>query len=248
MGGKLETRTTLNDMCLTDVDSLSHSKFKYYEKQINSLSDSEFDDFIMYLIQNTEDYDLLAENLAAFDIEFTKPNTLAQGASMSPMGVPSNNAYISVASARQGSQSYQRLYAYVKLNATETSPGSDDAVAVYFDSNKADFYSYNTGDYTSLKSFTQKDNGVLIFNFYDRISGSNQGYGVVYVTPKRSGVWIDYGAEWIHTYTTKSISYTPTLEFSYGGAGKVEGSLGVSWTVSSVEAMWQRADVNSFKW
>ena len=248
MVGSLESRTTINDLCLANIDSLSNDKLKAYQKQIKSLSDSEFDAFIMYLVQNTENYDILTENLAAFDIDFTKPESTDAGSLMAPMSVPSNNATISVASARQGSQNYQRLYAYAKLNSTETSPGSDDAIAVYFDSSKATFYSYAAGDYTSLKSFTQKDNGTIIFNFYDRTSGSNQGYGVVYVTPKSSGVWIDYGAEWIHTYTTQNVSYTPSLGFTYSGSGGVGGSAGVSWTVSTVEESWQLADVNSFKW
>lgn len=241
-GGYLD----INDLSYITVDKLSSQEQIYLSDKIADLSDNEFDKFIVSVLQNTNDRRKLIENLSVLGVEVTPPNKNIQ-----PNGVPAYNASVWVTSTKRIGDSFYRLIGYTSLDTTERRPGSYDVITIYFDSNKASYYHYNTSDYTDLRSGQYATSGTVVFNLYDKLMGTTTQYGAVYVTPKSgmSGQWVDFGADWTHTYTkTEVTSITPTTNITFGGVGGVRGSIGVSVNIDpSVEDKWTLADTNAVR-
>ena len=79
------------------------------------------------------------------------------------------------------------------------------------------------------------------------MAGTNYGISIVRVKPKSGtfGKALEYAASWIHTYKKTEASGSVEGGISYGGKGKVEGSVGVTVNLSSSESSWQRMEDNA---
>lgn len=234
----------IDDLSYILTNKLSSQEQTYIKQKIANLNDKEFDEFIISALQNTNDINKLIETLSLLGVEVTKPNKKIQ-----LQGVPGRNASVWVVSARRTGESFYRLIGYTSLDFIETRPGSYDVITMYFDSDMTNYYHYNTSDYTDLRSGQYATSGTFVFNLYDKFMGRSTQYGAVYVTPKSntSGEWLDFGADWAHTFTkTETTSITPTAKITFDGKGKVSGSVGVSVTIDpSVEDKWEKGDTNA---
>lgn len=228
-----------------NLDIISKEDKQALKNKIESLSDKKFDDFIVNSLENSNDKIKLKNNLRQLGVELNLNNNN----NYTLCSVPSYDAEIYVTSVRRGSDSYYRLISYVNLKKSEIRPGSPDIIAMYFDSNKAEYYSYNTSTNTSLNTGINATRGTLVFNLYDNRMGTSTEYVSVYVTPRHisSNNWIDFGSDWTHTYRKTSVSgISPSAEITFIGGSIVGGSVGVSVNIDlSVESSWKLADTNA---
>ena len=172
-------------------------------------------DLITDLVNTASDYKGLQETLKALDVELLEAKV-----QYNEEQIQNPNANVTLYASKRERDSYYRLYAKYTLESREYNPGSADVVTMYFYTSKADYYLYNCeSKYTSLRSGQYATSGTLAFNFYDDIASMNYSYAVAYVTPKSDmrGQWLDYGAEWTHTFTgpetqTWSIKCTNTVK------------------------------------
>lgn len=134
------------------------------------------------------------------------------------------------------------------MKSTETRSGSEDVVAVYFDSTLATYYGTSTvGNYVNLRDSSRAGSGTVVFNFDDKLAGTNSCSSIVYVIAKSgtSGKTFKYAAKWVHTYTKTDVSGSFTADISYGGSTGVSGSIGVNVNLSPSETSWQRMEDNA---
>lgn len=229
-----------------EINQMTKVEQDLLKKEISKMSDDVFDQYMINLLQNSDDLNKLTKNLLYLGVDVFIPKT-----QYDILEVPPYSATISVSSAKRTGDPYYRLYGYTSLSYPETKSGSYDVITVYFDSSKANYYSYNTSSYTDLRSGLYATSGTVVFNLYDKYMGISTQYGAVYVTPKSgySGQWVDFGADWTHTFTKPEVTgITPTAQISFGGKGIVSGSIGVSVSIDpSVEQKWDKADTNAFR-
>lgn len=227
-----------------DITTLSDNQIELIKDEIATMNNSEFDQYAVNLVQSASNKEILLNNLAEVDVYIDYKDI----APSIQRGVSVGNSTMTVYSMKRSSESFYRLFAITQLNTKETRPGSEDVVAIYFNSNLATYYGTSTvGDYTNLKDSSKRNSGTVVFNFDDKLAGTNAGSSIVYVIPKTgtSGKTFEYAAKWVHTYTKTDISGTFNAGISYGGNSGITGSIGVEVTVSSSESTWQRTEDNA---
>ncbi|WP_410771364.1 hypothetical protein [Fontibacillus sp. BL9] len=241
-----ESPLSLQNLSNEDVSKLSTKGIENIKKQINSMSNKEFDNFIVDYLRNNSDHDKATINLSKLGVTLEKPSQAIKTRS-----VDAWEAELWVTSARRGGESFHRLIAYYGFDqASETKPASYDVIGVYWNKNAASYYSYNNSDSTknSLRSGQRTGEGLALFNAYDDKMLITMDYWVsVYVTPKTNGGDIDFGADWTHTYDQKSTTSTGQASISFGGTGLIEGSIGYSVTTSTTETSWTLSDTNAIE-
>lgn len=244
----------------SNINSEEFSNNKYtYEKQINAMSDQQFDEFVASQISKSNDDKKLEKNLSALGIQVQnikrskqsskkiKNSSLVKNSALDPPTLTYDNGEITMTEAKRGGQPYYRLIANLHPDSNELYPGSLDSVIMYFDSSKASYYSYGYSSLVSLRSGQYATKGTTVFNLNDRnIVGGDDYYCSTYVTPKGSGLDIDFGADWVHTYTYQSTSTTYATSLSFGGDSGISGSIGCSINVTNAETYWQRGDTDAF--
>lgn len=236
---------SLQNLSNEEFSELSTKGIESLKKQIDTMGDREFDDFIVKYLKNNIDHEKAAVNLSKLGVTLAKkPSQLIETRS-----VEAYEADIWVTAAKRGGESFYRLIAYYGFDdASETKPGSYDVVGIYWNKNSASYYSYNNSsdEKNSLRSGQRSGDGLVLFNAYDdKMYITMDYYVAVYVTPKANGGDIDFGADWTHTYDEKSTSSTGQASISFGGDGIVSGSIGYSVTTSTTEESWTLADTNA---
>lgn len=87
------------------------------------------------------------------------------------------------------------------------------------------------------------------FNFYDDIALTNGSYAVIYITPKQviAGKLLDFGAEWVHTFTELEAQDKGSTNLEFGGTGLVSGSVGCFVTIPTDQKQWRIECVNTVR-
>lgn len=239
----------LND---DNINALTTSQKKELKNDISKLSEDEYTKYISNLVHSTKDVNKLKAGLKSIDVELSDVKT--KKVDENGYEILSTQAYhaaISTYSSKRAGESFHYLHADFMLGELELKPATYDVIGIFYNSAKASYHSYGVeSNYTSLKSSSQVANGVGLFNFYDNLVGWNYNtwhYCTLRVTPKVVGEWIDFGADFNHTYNVDKTTTTGTAGVTYNASGIVSGSAGYSVTTSSVEASWQIADTNAFK-
>ncbi len=238
----------LKDLASISSENLSDFQITSLKNQIMNLDDKTYDGLIAELVWTTSDYKSLQKTLEKVGVELSDPKELNDQNSI--QRIPPYDGNIVVYSNKRVTDSYYRLFAEYSLSTVEPFPKSADVIILYYDSTKATYYDYNAESrYSSLRSGQYATSGTLAFNFYDDIAFTNYSYSAVYVTPKSgtSGQWLDYGADFVHTYTEYEVSGTFTTSLKFGGTGLVGGSIGCSVTVSPNHVEWSIADLNAVR-
>lgn len=231
----------LNNLSLS---TLSDKEVQKLKKQINRLADSEFDKFIVEYLRTEVNKQVAKEKLAKLDVQLVLPSTKV----IEPLKLDAWELDLSVYTVKRGGDSFHRIIADYVPSDKETYPASYDAIGITWDPSKASYYAYNVSSqqHSSLKDYSERNKGIVVFNVYDsRLSVGGVYYDAVYVTPKVSGAWMDFGAKYTHTYVTYNTSVTLNPSISYTTPGIVSGSLNYKLNISSVESSWQKADTNA---
>lgn len=242
--------TNLSALVSSDIDDFSLAQINSLKNQINSLDNKSYNDFLASLVAKADDYELLQNNLKLLGVElvnFKVKNVSNTNNEFVLMSSPNNASIITYANKRHG-DSYYRLYAQYNLTYREWYAGSQDVILMYFNNNMANYYSYNCeSNYTTLRSGQYATSGTLAFNFSDAAAGTNTSYAVTYVTPKSGtqGQWLDFGADWVHTYLEEDTQSSFSTSLNFGGTGGVTGSIGCTVTVSTNQYDWSLADTNA---
>lgn len=233
--------TSLSNISLSDISSDDLGKLK---EQVKKLSDKDFDRFIVDYLVKEDDKKVAKEKLAQLDVQISEP----KAGTIQPLSLEAWDLDLSVTAAKRGGESFWRLIAYYTPNGLETYPASYDALSVTWDPSQASYYSYSVSSSTnsSLKNYSQKNNGIIVFNVYDKkFVYGNTYYDAAYVTPKISSEWLDFGAKYVHTYTTYSTTVTLNPAISYTYPGLVSGSMDFTLTLAQQESSWDKADTNA---
>lgn len=211
-----------------------------YTNKIQSLSDSEFNEMIAEMMENTTDIYELRDKLAMFDVELGT----SEADDCSLMTLEDTDVNFTNYYAKRGGDSFYRLFIKMTFDAQEFNPGSLDGLVTYFDPDMSEYFGYDilAEDAFTLRSDRSKDDGYITFNFHDELLhgvGYQDAYTVVmHVIPLVSGQYIDYGAELGHSYTENNISISGsigiTLPKTFGGEIGFEANQGEEyWQVSS---------------
>lgn len=213
--------------------------------KVNSLTNKEFDDFIVAYLTEDKDFAKI-DNLLKIGIIIQTPKKANEKIIIQGLEGPDLNIYIT-ATKRIGDPFY-RLITYYKPSAAEQFPASYDSITLSWDSSIGEFYSYNTSDskYNSLKSSSGAYNGTLVFNSYDyRFSIlTPEQYVAAYVTPIASG-YLDFAVEYQHSFTNFTFSGTLDPSVSFSGPGIVKGSIGAKINWNYQESVWTKGDINT---
>lgn len=234
----------IDNLASLSLSTLSNKEVQDLEKQIDKLSDTEFDKFIVEYLRAEVNKQAAKEKLARLDVQLTIPSTKV----VEPLRLDAWELDLSVYTVKRGGDVFHRIIADYIPSDIENYPASYDAIAITWDPSKASYYLYNVSSqqYSSLKDYSQKNKGILVFNVYDsQLSVGGIYYDAVYVTPKVSGYWMDYGAKYIHTYTTYNTSVALNPSLTYTTPGIVSSSLNFTLNLSPVESSWQKADTNA---
>ncbi|MBP1906487.1 hypothetical protein J2Z32_003149 [Paenibacillus turicensis] len=230
-----------------EINTMSLQELNTFKKEIYELNDKQFNQFIVKYLKNNTDYEQVKKELAKLDVEITVPKLTTN--SISPMYTEAYNANLWVTSAKRGGESFYRLIAYYGFDKgyAEWNPATYDVIGVYWNKNAASFYSYenSSDEHNSLKSAQNKSEGLLLFNAYDSKMASGVDFYVAAYVTKKNNTNIDFGADWTHTYSTKSTSSSGSAKVDFGGNGIVGGSIGYTVTTSTNESSWQISDVNT---
>lgn len=238
---------SLQELNNRSFDLLSEDALSSLKSDINKMNDDQFDNFIVNYLRENTDRDQSITNLSKLGITLT----IYPAQKIKPLIVEAYESEITAYSAKRIGDSYYRLYAdYGFVNDIEDHPASYDVVGIYWDKNAARYYSYNNSnsEHNSLRSGQRTADGLALFNAYDAkmyLNSVNDYWVAVYVTPTASSGEIAFGADWTHTYDTKSTSSTGQASVSFGGSGLVNGSIGYSITTTTTERSWEIADTNA---
>ncbi|MCI9466218.1 MAG: hypothetical protein HFE99_03780 [Ruminiclostridium sp.] len=237
-------------LATVDVENLTQDQLSTINKSIQMYSNEEYDEFLAYMVNNTDDHVALREDLALVGVEISEIKEVSvptnNNGLISPLTNISNATLYMYDSTRTGSSNIRASASY-QLKITESRPGSLDAVIFYYDSTKASYVSHSVGANTTLKDGSKAPRGTLVFNFNDQNSRTNYSYCTVEVSRKASATGkIFFCTNWIHSYLTTSTSVTLNPSVTFGGSGAVSGSIGASINFSPVETTWQLSDIKQY--
>lgn len=212
-----------------DMNILSAKELKIksdiYKRQIQYLSNEEFDAFIHNAVSKTEDITALKKNLDLVGVELLTSGDDDKLGINTVIDLPSELNLSAYASKRTG-DSFYRLQSSWAPNASEIYQGSLDVVSIEWNPNHASFYDAvpspdknNKGTNIVFKHDGSKaSQGIYLFSVDDsRIFNS---YATVYVK-KKSGTSLLFGTKYIHTFTKVSVggSFGISANFSSKGTG-----------------------------
>lgn len=240
----------LADFAAKNDSAMSVSEINRYKNAFDTMTDDEFDRAIITMVKETEDIELLRNNLSNCGVEL---NEVTIKKHYRTRALDSDDAEIVLTSAKRTGQSYYHLVVGLEFSSYETYATTQDGLSLYFDSRKADYVGYNTSTANGfrLKSGQQATNGTLVFNFNDslvNIAGYNDSfYTAVYVEPHDDVTTpIVFGADYAHTYGEVDLQITGgSIGFNFGPVSS--GSVSVNFAVTyDDERMWQIAALSDF--
>lgn len=226
---------------------LSKSDVKNLTEKVNSLSDSEFDKFVLDYIRENQNFEYSVQTLEQVGVTLDLVDD--KQSSISPMTLyPSDYTTFNIYSAHRGNEKFTRILVNLVQGyvATETHPGTLDVLSVEWDPTVATYYSYSEGDYVTYRDGSNKANGIVVFNVEDKnMSYNSAAYAGVYVTPKVSGAVVEIGSKFTHTYTATATSTTESISIGFSMAGPTGG---YTYTANSttVNLYWDRYTDNAF--
>lgn len=217
---------------------------------IYSLNDQEFDDFFMEYMYKAEMsgkcFEQIQSELSSFGIE-VGTSSIQRVDSYDTRYIAPSSVTIKSYTAKRIGDSYYRIFGQVIHNSTEWSPGSLDLLSVEWDYTKATHYSTTTdGEFTTYMDGSKKDKGICLFNVEDdRMYAGDYAYAVVYIIPKSSGLTVDIGTKYIHTYNQTNITWAIGVNVGYTSTGPT-GGFTFNITGTNVVNCWQLYAENAF--
>lgn len=252
-----------NKVDIMDLATESNiSSMTPYARKLELMDDGVLDQAVTAMIMQTDNIEELRDRLKECDIELLPVEKMTVDVSQNLVSdaevqrasynLSDDEVELLVHALKRGGQDYYHLCCGFTFNGTEADPATMDAVAMYYDATKADYYDYYDDSYGfSLRSGQQIYNGTIVFNFKD--SYLNQFTGdpdypytcAVYVTPKAGAQNIAYGVDYYHTYGETELDLTDvSVDVTFGGTGLASGSVGTNFSVSHNEYTWQIAGLN----
>lgn len=227
---------------------LSKSEVKSLKEKVYSLSDSEFDKFILDYINENQDFEYSEKTMAQVGVTLGLIDD--QQSLISTMSLyPSDYTTFNIYSAHRGNDTFTRILVNLiqgDFTATEPHPGTLDVISVEWDPTVAKYYSYSEGDFVTYRDGSKKANGLVVFNLEDKnMTYGSTAYAGVYVTPIVSGAEVEIGSKFTHTYTSTSTTTTESISIGFSVAGPTGGYTYTA-TSSTVNLTWDRYTDNAF--
>ncbi|MDU9694123.1 hypothetical protein O0Q50_23345 [Priestia aryabhattai] len=210
--------------------------------QVENLSDDEFNRFLYNIAKdNSDTIKEKQKKLDLLDVEFRQEEKRP----ISTMAITNpTKIWIGVYDGKRGGQDFYHIGVAWQNKEVEKNPATLDVVSIEWDPKYGKFYTASsTGDgITTKRDGSNRDKGIYLFNVNDS-KKKFDSYATVQVTRKKAG-WLEYGAKYTHTYSTKSKSTTGQagINFNKGGSS---GGYSYSVTKTTNISSWPRYDENA---
>lgn len=226
---------------------LSKTEAKSLKEKVDSLSDSEFDKFVLDYVRSNNNFEYSKQTMEQVGVTLNVIDEPQSSISIMSLD-PSDYSTFVIYSAHRGYDKFTRILVNLIQDswaATETNPGTLDVLSIEWDPTVAKYYSYTAGDYVTYRDGSKKANGIVVFNVEDKnMSYGSAAYAGVYVTPIVSGAEVEIGSKFTHTYTATSTT-TESISIGFSMAGPTGGYTYTA-NSSTVNLTWDRYTDNAF--
>ncbi len=217
-----------------------------YQKQIQALSDEEFDRFIHNVVKNNDkDVKQLQQELDSIGVELQIENKSSEF-EIGTLAISPSELDLSAYSVKRGGDSFWRLYSQWAVNKLEAYEASLDVVSIEWDSNVAKYYNavVPADGPTTNRDGSQRLDGLYLFNVED--DSDFDSYAVVYVT-KLKGEELHHGTKYEHTYAEWDSSFSVTAEVDITKS-PISGALSFTVNQQLNEKSWPRYEDDILYW
>lgn len=197
-------------------------EFGYTEQEINAMSDDEYVAFIQnVVVDKTMEYNEKQNRLKKIGVTLSIQNELIRKPTAS-----NSDTKLEVYYSHRTGQSYYYITAWVSaLRNLSTDADEEDIISIEWDPTKATYYNTTDGINTSPRDGDQKNNGIYLFNLYDKNLTASTQYAIcsVLVVPKTSDITIDIASKYCRTYEKDNISWSGGVNFTYNPSSGITG-------------------------
>ncbi|WP_296877430.1 hypothetical protein [Thomasclavelia sp.] len=225
---------------ICNVNAENKMLLDYSKEEIATMSDAQYLDlygnyYIDALEKKKTDSEIEKE-LSALGIEFKAAKTNETRASLS------TDISLNVTFSRRAGQAYTYVTGVATPTTTLASPATEDCMSIEWEPSKGSYYGYAEGQNTTLKDYSKRNNGTLVFNVQDSKMTSKTKYAlasalVIFNNNSNTG---SIGIKYIHTYGSSAPSLTIGGNVGYTG-GLVSGGVSIGLSINYTNATWQRA-------
>ena len=229
---------TLCNINFLQINAQEKSLLDYSKNEIIVMSDEEYLDLYgKYYIDaiEKEKTDVQIKNeLSELGIEFSKTENISTRSI-------STDIDLNVTFSRRSGQSYTYVSAVATSNVTLVQPATEDCMSIEWEPAKGSYYGYSNTQNTTLKDYSNRNNGILVFNVQDVNMTRKGNYALASALVKfnnnsnKGSIGINY----FHTYNSAAPTLTIGGNLGYS-SGLVSGGVSISLTVSYNNYVWQK--------
>lgn len=230
---------TLCNINFINIKAQEKTLLDYSKNEIIAMSDEEYLDlygkyYIDALEKRKTDTEI-KNDLSKLGIEFSKPEKISTRSISSDID-------LNVTFSRRSGQSYTYVSAVATSTTTLVLPGTEDCMSIEWEPAKGSYYSYSDTQNTTLKDYSKRNNGILVFNVQDIKMTKKGDYALASALIKfnNNSNKGSIGIKYIHTYNSTAPTLTIGANLAYS-LGLVSGGLSIGLTVSYNNSVWQRA-------
>lgn len=230
----------LSTVSVCNISAQDKSLLDYSKEEIALMSDDEYLDlygsYYIDALENKKTDIEIKKELANLGIEFEVKRMNETRASFT------SDIDLNITLSRRAGQAYTYVSAVATSTTTLSMTATEDCMSLEWEPAKGSYYGYSTTQNTTLKDYSKRNNGILVFNVNDTkiiFKGQYALASALIIFKDNSDVG-DIGIKYIHTYSDKA----PTL--TIGGnvnfiAGVVNGGVSISLSTSFKDCTWQKA-------
>lgn len=231
----------LNNIYASEKNILS-----YTANEISQMDDQEYLTLLNnYYFEAKEQgltLDKIRSQLKTVGIEFDEGNQIQSRISSSL----SSDISLKIHTSRRSGQAYTYVTATATAQKNLWKTSTEDAMSIEWEPSKGSYYGYSETKNTTLKDYSKRQKGILVFNVQDKKMPSKGQYAQasVKVIFKNNNSRGDAGIKYIHTYSENAPSLSFGANLGYGGKN-VAGGLSFKATFTSTDRVWERAYIDS---
>lgn len=155
---------TLCNINFINIKAQEKTLLDYSKNEIIAMSDEEYLDlygkyYIDALEKRKTDTEI-KNDLSKLGIEFSKPEKISTRS-------VSSDIDLNVTFSRRSGQAYTYVSAVATSTTTLVLPGTEDCMSIEWEPAKGSYYSYSDTQNTTLKDYSKRNNGILVFNVQD---------------------------------------------------------------------------------
>ncbi|WP_249029627.1 hypothetical protein [Tannockella kyphosi] len=235
--------TCMGILSVANVYASEKTLFDYTAKEIAQMQDEEYltlytDYYIEAKSQNKTEEDIKIE-LQNVGIDYSCVDLVNNSRAASF----STDIDLNITLSRRSGQTYTYVTGVATSTKLLSSPSTEDMLSIEWEPSKGTYYGYTETKNATLKNYSKKSQGILVFNIQDSnlvISGSYALCSVKVVFDDNTDVG-DLGLNYIHTFTDAAPTLTIGGNVSFTSVGALTGGLSIGLTITNVSCVWERS-------